>query len=272
MGGLRIAPAFLFVTLGFAVVISAVTILILIQVDPSVWLAQRPATCMETHCFCEAISDRSSLRQPINSLSSLFFVFAGSLITGYYLVVRKVARIGIWGVLIGLSTILVGVGSAYYHAALTFNGQFWDVYGMHILAGLVVALACRRASGPVLPAKVALGFALYSVLVTVVLWALPDLRRYLFAAVLIFGVVLEVWISRKRARINKPKRLAVAVTTLVIAFAIWWLDNSSLLCEPVAWFQGHALWHLLCAVATLLLCWYYESEQQSSVEYSEPVE
>ena len=51
---------------------------------------------------------------------------------------------------------------------------------------------------------------------------------------------------------------------LALAFAIWNLakDGSSL-CHPDSLLQGHAAWHLLCAVAAYALYRLYASEQVS---------
>jgi hypothetical protein len=43
-----------------------------------------------------------------------------------------------------------------------------------------------------------------------------------------------------------------SLATFVVAYAIWILDQSPW-CDPHFWLQGHAVWHVLGAVAALLL-------------------
>lgn len=50
--------------------------------------------------------------------------------------------------------------------------------------------------------------------------------------------------------------------SLLIAFVIWNVSkNGGPLCDPHSWIQGHAIWHLLCAVAAYCLFRLYDSEQ-----------
>ncbi len=45
-----------------------------------------------------------------------------------------------------------------------------------------------------------------------------------------------------------------------LAFVIWNLAQGPW-CDPTSWLQGHAAWHLLCAVAAYLLFRLYASER-----------
>jgi len=45
------------------------------------------------------------------------------------------------------------------------------------------------------------------------------------------------------------------------AFLIWGLDISKTICNPHSPLQGHAVWHLLGAVAAGFLYLYYASER-----------
>jgi hypothetical protein len=46
---------------------------------------------------------------------------------------------------------------------------------------------------------------------------------------------------------------------MLVAFAIWLLSTSGW-CDPTSLLQGHAAWHLLCAVSAYWLFRLYESE------------
>ena len=54
---------------------------------------------------------------------------------------------------------------------------------------------------------------------------------------------------------------ALSSLSIILAFVIW---NVSLtgcpLCDPYSVIQGHAVWHLLCAVSLYCLFRYYVSE------------
>ncbi len=60
---------------------------------------------------------------------------------------------------------------------------------------------------------------------------------------------------------------------MAVAFAVWTLSRSGApLCDPHSWVQGHAVWHLLCAVAAYCLYryWTTEPEAASGQERAEP--
>jgi hypothetical protein len=41
---------------------------------------------------------------------------------------------------------MIGLGSAFYHASLTFAGQFFDVMGMYLLASFILLYNISRVS------------------------------------------------------------------------------------------------------------------------------
>lgn len=158
----------------------------LTSLPAGVWDGARPATCLDTSCFCEALRG-GPVRQPVNTLTSLAFTVVGGWVLG-----------GAFGagvrhrrdaLLLGAGLLLTGEGSAFYHAGLTFTGQLFDVLGMNLVAGFMVLKAVERLR-PTLSHAVA-GYAAYAVGVAVVLWLLPGTRRGLFAVTLLLAVALE---------------------------------------------------------------------------------
>jgi hypothetical protein len=45
---------------------------------------------------------------------------------------------------------------------------------------------------------------------------------------------------------------------MVLAFVIWILDRERVLCAPESLLQGHAVWHILGAIAAVCLFRSYE--------------
>ena len=51
-----------------------------------------------------------------------------------------------------------------------------------------------------------------------------------------------------------------AVGSIAVAFVVWNLSkNGAPLCDPHSLLQGHAAWHLLCAVSAYCLYRYWNS-------------
>jgi hypothetical protein len=212
----------------------------------------RPATCLtgpSPRCFCEAVG-AGLLRQPANALSSLAFcVAAVTTMVGRRRLGRH-TRERVLAPVVALTLLALGVGSLAYHAQLTFAGQLLDVQGMYLLGTLLVVGGLWRRDTLAAGRAAALAAALLAALL-VAQALLPDARRWLFAIVLLPGIVLE-WRLAPRSR-----PLGLAVLALVVAYAAWLADDHDLWCAPASWLQGHALWHLLTALAGGLLAAHY---------------
>jgi hypothetical protein len=95
----------------------------------------------------------------------------------------------------------------------------------------------------------------------VVLYAAPEVRRWLFAVVLIAAIVMEMTFARPIRLGVKTSFYLAGIVTKAIAFTIWNLDQHGTLCAPNNLLQGHAIWHLLGATSLWFTFLYYRSEQ-----------
>jgi hypothetical protein len=210
----------------------------------------RAATCMPDGCFCEAIRD-GLVRQPANALSSLSFVLVA------LLVLRASKSMNVFA----FALMVIGFGSAFYHASLTFIGQFFDVMGMYLIATYVIVFAVGRLRTLTRGQFVAVYLALNAVLAWA-LWQYPGARRYVFAGVLLAGLALEMAARAHSARKPNGRALVVAVALLSAGFVLWVLDITRTVCSPESLLQGHALWHVLGAASSWQLFRYYQSLPQ----------
>lgn len=224
---------------------------------PSPWEGLRPATCMPAGCFCEGIRD-AFVRQPANTLSGLLFVPVGAWI------LRSSGRaLG----LLGGAAILVGVGTAFYHASLTFVGQTVDVLGMYLL----VSFLLLHAAGRVHPLSTRTLYAIYAALnagLLALLVLAPGLRRPAFAALVVATLAAEALARARGTRRMHAGWLAAAVATLAAGYAAWVLDHRGTLCDPASLLQGHALWHAAGALATGFMFLYLRSEGPAAIPRS----
>jgi dihydroceramidase len=265
---------------------------------PAPWAGWRPATCLPDACFCEPISD-GFIRQPMNTWSNLAFVLVGLLILEDVLRPAStrsnlLAQRRTYGVIYGTAVILIGLGSWFYHASLTFIGQWFDVMGMYLLGTFMVLyniarlLASSQVMHPYASWKgvgtpfvqmtgriFALGYVLFNIVLGLSLIIVPELRRYLFGMLLVVTIALEVIIryrSRGFSRNHsgytdrlKPQiqtgYFIVALLIYVLAQIIWTLDLNHSVCDPHGVLQGHAAWHVLTALSAGLLYLYYRSER-----------
>ena len=228
------------------------------------WSIYAPATCTTTRCFCELPRGGSLIVQPANSWSSYGYAFAGFLMislsrgTGWRSGFPAIAAS-----VFGATAIFVGLGSVLLHATLTLWGQFFDVTGMYLTSGFMVAsaIACWRGLSGRRAAM--LYIVLVGALLTV-LFVQPEVRRWLFGAVLISAILIEMIFARPRRSGVKVSYYLAGMATKAVAFTIWNLDQHGTLCAPQSMLQGHAVWHLLGATSLWLTFLYYHSEQEST--------
>ena len=94
-----------------------------------------------------------------------------------------------------------------------------------------------------------------------VLYQVPDVRRWLFAVVLIAAIVIELGFARPRRKGVRLSYYFAGIAAKTVAFTIWNLDQHGTLCAPESLWQGHAAWHLLGATSLWLTFQYYRSER-----------
>lgn len=253
----------LLIAFALTVLFAAATMMLLALLGPD-WARFAPATCTETRCFCEMPRTGALLLQPANSISSFGYVFAG-------LLMILLARSRDWrsafpplaASVLGTGAIIVGTGSVLLHATLTLWGQFFDVLGMYLVSGffLVSALAKWRN----IPDRRAMVYyALLCAVLVAILYALPDVRRWLFAVVLLAAIILELVFARPRRPQVRTGYYFAGLIANVTAFTIWNLDQRGQLCSADSLLQGHAVWHLLGAVALWFAFLYYRSERRAT--------
>lgn len=240
-----------------ALLVSLATIIVLRRLPADVWTGWQPATCLATGCFCEAASAHGQIQQTANTFSSLAFVFSGTLVIARP---KKTSRMPYpYSVLMGLSIITIGLGSAFYHASLTFIGQFFDVFGMFLLAAFMLVYSWER----IWNLRPTITVGLYLALNLFLSWlqiVIPDARRYSFAIILIAALLFEYYFRLEAKPQIEVRWLRLGIKLLSAAYFIWILDNTRLVCFEHSLLQGHALWHILGAVSVFFLHRYYVSE------------
>jgi Ceramidase len=233
------------------------------------WALYTPATCTATRCFCELPRAGALIVQPANSWSSYGYAFAGFLMialasgqsggardwrSGFH------AGAAAW---FGVTAIFVGLGSVLLHATLTLWGQFFDVMGMYLTSGFMLVSALARWRNLSARPAVLLYIIIVAGLLAVLYWV-PEVRRSLFAVVLIAAIAAELILARpRRPGVNLRFYLA-GIATKAVAFTIWNLDQHGMVCAPTSLLQGHAIWHLLGATSLWLTFLYYRSERPAA--------
>jgi hypothetical protein len=233
------------------------------------WESWRPAICMPDACFCERLRS-TTVRQPVNTLTNLSFVLLGLVVMAMANVdasrsnssasLRRVVATPFYTLTYGLAVLLIGVGGTFYHASMTFVGLWLDLMGMYLLANFMLLFSFSRL-GRFTPRAFALWYLIANLASAGLLTAWPEVGRHTFGLILLMAFISDFAVRSKLRVVIDTRLLFGAIGLLGIAFAIWTLDLTGMLCAPESWLQGHGLWHVLTALAAGLIYLYFRSER-----------
>ena len=234
------------------------------------WSVYKQATCMPDNCFCEPVGD-GLIRQPIDTYTNIPLILVGIymilfLLKHKYLINSNTKRLGVKSLyILGISYVVVGIGSFFYHATFTFIGQELDLIGMYLII-VFMLLYSLSAFVKFKPRSFFLSYLLIVTVLSLVILILPEIRRHLFALFLVFAVISEILVIKIQRPIIKTQLFILGIITFIVAYLFNALDDLGVLCNPSSLFQGHSVWHLLTGLAGLIIFHYALSEFEARGE------
>lgn len=226
------------------------------------WQSWLPATCLPDKCFCEFITN-NQIKQLSNTWSSYSFVIVGMVMLSLlnHKNIKKRFNTNYQLIFI-FSSIFVGLGSAFYHASLTFWGQFFDVFSMYLFITFILVYAWERLYNFHQDKTIFLYILLNFIFILFLLF-IPSTRRFLFAVLLVVSIIFEILATKRKSLTIKLKWFYSGISVFAFAFLIWILDITKLVCVPNSIWQGHALWHILGSIAIFMVYIYFLSEESA---------
>ncbi|MDA8793863.1 ceramidase [Bacteriovoracaceae bacterium] len=227
------------------------------------WYGWRAGTCLPD-CWCEAPRFGSMIVEPVNFWTNISYVYFGFLILMRY---KKFANQDFlknkdFVYLYSLALIFLGIGSGFWHMSLTFFGQWLDLFGMYLV--VVFLLGHNALKLKWLNKK---GFYLFYISVNlisgVLLYYIPEFRRYLFAIFLVLTIGSTIYTNQISMVKLNLKYFYFSLGSLAIAYFAWNLDHHKVICHPHGWMNGHGIWHLLAGLSCYLIFKFFASEKKS---------
>lgn len=239
------------------------------------------------NCYCEATQPPPADvvgKQPANTWSNLAPIAAGLVILLIADGERRRRREsgetqpaqnpmlegGFYAIGYGFIVLLLGPGSAAFHASLTHFGGWLDNLSMVAFISFILLYDAFRAFRAD-DSYGAFGASYAGVLIALgaLTWFLEGSGIFVFAGLVAAAVILELVISLRGVNgVRRPLLpwLAVGLGAFAVALVIWRLSwTGAPLCDPNSLLQGHALWHLLAeALAPLAFFAYFRRETRLS--------
>lgn len=231
--------------------------------------------------FCEFNRNDLIIKQIANTWSNLAYLFVGFILLSIGLkdhLFKKrhelnnlIARHPGFTVMLGVALIYLFIGSFFYHASLTRTFQILDVAGIYAVVIAMLAYNIFRAF-PTIRLKqnrklthkaiLAIGLVLnIFVVVEVYKWNINVVFPILIGLLLVFNIL---HLKNKKVTQHYVRYVWLAISSMSVAGTLWILDRSNVLCNPTSIFQGHALWHILTAMAVLMTYLSYRTETFST--------
>ncbi len=159
----------------------------------------------------------------------------------------------------GPASVAIGVFSFAYHASYTFALQFFDFVAMFLFSFTVLARNAVRL-GWTRPARETRFFAIgvlgMSALVPPLFYAGFPIQA-LVGLLIAVGLAQEFHLRRRTGPRPAYRIYLVGLALLGAAAVASLLDVTRVACAPESLLQGHAVWHLLTALALAALFRFY---------------
>lgn len=226
------------------------------------WAGMQISQSALTVEYCEFNRVDRFVHQPMNTYSNLVYFYLGVFILGIAqedaksrgtLKPNRLQDFPLLSALMGACFVYLSVGSAFFHASLTYAGQRVDMNAtyaiMLTLAGIAlyhvthrITLTATQKNLWVLALLTIIGLFLKIALL------IPS-SRLVPALILLLNVLMVIhYVQFRRER--SFWLIIVSFALIVAAIKIRTLDVQKVGCDPQSFFQGHALWHVLTALSS----------------------
>ncbi len=244
--------------------------------DARIWEGMTISRSAITVEYCEFNHPDRLFHQPINTYSNLVYFFLGMVVfqMGLFDLKHKqdqslnsVIEFPHLSILTGICFMYLSIGSAFFHASLTWPGQRVDMNGTYglTLSLLAIGLNAVFLKNNLSKRNQALIFT-FSLLLILSFYQIALLvSSSILLPLLILGNLVLSIIHYFQKPKNKYISLAILSFILIIfALKIRTLDVQKVDCDPLSIWQGHALWHLLTGFSSFCTYAFFRFQKPNS--------
>jgi hypothetical protein len=192
--------------------------------------------------------------EPSNTWSNLAYIAVGLYLLW---ICRREWRNALTAV--GVTAVLVGIGSFIFHATGTFFGEVLDISAMYLISGLFITFNVKRLydwnDKKLLQLYVGISLASIALLIATKHSGIP-----VFVLQVTIAGIMEIQLFRRKTVPTDYRQLIYLIVVFAISFTFWALDIRKRLCNPDNHLlTGHAVWHLS---NSLCLLFFYRFHKQ----------
>ncbi len=212
--------------------------------------------------YCEFNNATQFFHQRINTYSNLLYFFFGVLIIQIAWEdyknqnkksLSRMEQFSLLSALLGINFIYLSIGSAFFHASLTYIGQRVDMNGTSGVSITLLSISIYQIFHKIHLSDT----AKYIWVGSLVLFILAFFKIALLvsSSILLSAMILSLTIMSmiNYFQFRKERSILLAILSfvlIIVALKIRTLDVQKIGCNPFSWFQGHALWHFLTALSS----------------------
>ncbi len=240
--------------------------------DGSIWQTMRQSKSALTAEYCELDNSTHFFRQTMNTYSNLVYFFLGMIVILISFYDRKnktenqniIQQFPLLSFLFGCCLVYLSIGSAFFHASLTWFGQRADMNGTYSICVVLLGISSYKLFVKANSTKNFKSFLICFLLLIIITFL--KLHLLISSIVLLPLLILSTTILTSINYLQNKNifniQLAVLSLLLMIgAFVLRTLDVEKIVCDPISFYQGHALWHCFTGMSAFLLYWFYRTEK-----------
>lgn len=245
----------------------------------SLWDGMTISKSALTAEYCEFNDVDKLFHQSMNTYSNLAYFFFGILILqiAKYDVKNKalatknsLEKFPQLSALMGLCFIYLSIGSAFFHASLTYLGQRVDMNGTYSIS------------------IVLLGIGLYTVFFHKIIFTETSKKLWILGLLMLIVAFLPISLMLSSGKLlpfmillllvviaihyfqfRKEKSFILAILgfiLMILAVKIRTLDVQKINCDPHSLYQGHSVWHLLTAMSSFCSYAFFRFSKKNNIQ------
>lgn len=231
----------------------------------------KPSSCLPSHCFCEAMG-KGLIRQPINAYTNIGYILVGIFIALRLLKNRNLKKYSSLAsklsrkifIIFPFALLAVGLGSFMYHAGFTFLEQEFDEDSMYLIGSFLLLFSLSKLR-KISANQFLISYIILNLALEILFYFVPVIRPLLFGILILGTILLEATAFKKKVKNGDLKYLFYGLALFLLAFIFWFFDYTKIICYPNSYLQGHSIWHILSALAVLMMYLFMESVYKKEV-------